>query len=28
VGRRKLAWIALLVFLLCFTYAPVMESAL
>jgi membrane-associated protease RseP (regulator of RpoE activity) len=27
-GRRKLAWIALVVFLLCFTYAPIAEGAL
>ncbi len=27
-GRRKLAWIALAVFLLCFTYAPIAEGAL
>jgi membrane-associated protease RseP (regulator of RpoE activity) len=26
-GRRKLAWIALIVFLLCFTYVPVADGA-
>jgi membrane-associated protease RseP (regulator of RpoE activity) len=27
-GRRKLAWIALVVFLVCFTYAPILDGAL